>query len=705
MKLVNAKLVLISLLALVLVHSSVYSMTIIAPGDTWRFFRGTEPPSEPADAWKEPDFNDSDWETGPSGFGYGDNDDETRLLDMQGNYVTVYIRKEFPVSLSSLDPCAVVELVIDYDDGFIAYLNGGDEIKRRHMPDGPATYTTLATSHEAGTPVTIPLGTVGTLLNDGNNVLAIEGHNVSIGSSDFSLIPALRVVSDIVLTENTTWSGTHILEDTVVVPGGIVLNIEPGTVVQMGNGVAIKVYGQLLADGTEAEPIRFTRYGAGTRWKQIMFVEAADSRLAHCIIEYADCEGDHKDYYDDDCDPCTTPPSRTYFQAVVALASHIDIKGCVFQNLPDDGAGGEGDAIAIVSDDVEHPGEASANIRNCEFLSIGQGVHTRYAYVLVEDCFFTDHHGDNDDIDLYGESTPPPLILNNVLINSHDDMINPTKCSAVIIGNVIAGSSDHGVVLRDRCSPVMINNLIYNCPSAGIAVQNQCDALLVNNTIFNCGRGIRFFDHTGRWGPPYCLVPGSGKATVVNCIIWDCPTTFELTNSPYEEDRGSHVTVINCDIEGGQSQMSVSGYSTVTWLEGNINSDPQFADPGSGDFHLKSRAGRWHANSQSWVQDDVNSPCIDTGDPNSDWTAELWPHGKQINMGAFGGTAEASMSSSIAGNIADLNNNDIVNLLDFALFAGRWRLEKHLLPEDLDRNGFVDFIDVAIFSDSWLYEK
>jgi len=705
MKLVNVKLVLISLLALVLVHSSVYSMTIIAPGDTWRFFRGKVQPSEPNDYWKEPDFNDLDWETGPSGFGYGDGDDATELLDMQNNYVTVYIRKEFPVSLSSLDPCAVVELVINYDDGFIAYLNGGDEIERRHMPDGPATYQTLASSHEAKTPETIPLGTVGALLNDGNNVLAIEGHNTTYSSTDFSLIPALRVVSDIVLTEDTTWSGTHILEDSVVVPGGIVLNIEPGTVVQMGSGVAIKVYGQLLADGTESEQIRFTRYGTGTRWKQIMFVEAADSRLVHCIIEYADCEGDHKDYYDDDCDPNTAFPPRTYFQAVVALASHIDIEGCVFQNLPDDGAGGQGDAIAIIADDPDRPGEASANIRNCEFLSIGQGVHTRFSYVLVENCFFTDHHGDNDDIDLYGESTPPPLILNNVLINSQDDMINPTKCSAVIIGNVIAGSSDHGVVLRDRCSPVMINNLIYNCPSAGIAVQNQCDALLVNNTIFNCGRGIRFFDHTGRWGPPYCLVPGSGKATVVNCIIWDCPTTFELTDSPYEEDRGSHVTVINCDIEGGQSQMSVSGYSTVTWLEGNINSDPQFADPGSGDFHLKSRAGRWHPNSRSWVQDDVNSPCIDTGDPNSDWTAELWPHGKQINMGAFGGTSEASMSLSTVGNIADLNNNNIVNLLDFALFAGRWRLEKHLLPEDLDRNGFVDFIDVAIFSDSWLYEE
>ena len=57
------------------------------------------------------------------------------------------------------------------------------------------------------------------------------------------------------------------------------------------------------------------------------------------------------------------------------------------------------------------------NIRRIDFIGIGQGVHTRHSYVLVEDCYFTGHHGDNDDIDLYGESTPVPLILNNRCIN------------------------------------------------------------------------------------------------------------------------------------------------------------------------------------------------------------------------------------------------------------------------------------------------
>jgi hypothetical protein len=106
-----------------------------------------------------------------------------------------------------------------------------------------------------------------------------------------------QVVVGTELTEDTTWSGVVVLEDTVSVPSGIVLSIEPGTVVSMKNAVAIVISGQLLAEGTEEAPIRFTRYGAGIKWKQIMFVEAADSRLTNCIFEYANCAGDHKDYY------------------------------------------------------------------------------------------------------------------------------------------------------------------------------------------------------------------------------------------------------------------------------------------------------------------------------------------------------------------------------------------------------------------------
>jgi hypothetical protein len=500
------------------------------------------------------------------------------------------------------------------------------------------------------------------------------------------------------LTQNATWSGAVILDDTVTVPSGIVLSIEPGTVVSMKNAVSIIISGQLLAEGTEANPIRFTRSGAGITWKQIRFVEAADSRLTNCIFEYANCAGDHKDYYN------PGPKRYQYHEAVVLVASHVDFEKCVFQNLPS--AGGQGDAIAIFSDDPNHPGNASANFRSCRFLSIGQGIHTRYSYVLVEDCYFVGKTGDNDDVDLYGESTPPPLVRRNLFdMPSEDDRVHPTKCSAIITENVIKGSSsDHGIVLRDKSTPIVTNNVISNCPNGGIAVENACTAILVNNTIVNCTKGIHCFD-LGRVGFPYYLTPGGGTATVINCIIWDCSPSIQLEDSPNTQakDRGSHVTVSYCDIKGGRNSVSVSGtYSTVAWGQGNINADPQFAAPGNRDYHLKSQAGRWNPLSQSWVQDALTSPCIDAGDPNSDGTAELWPHGQRINMGAYGGTPQASMSLSEVGNIADLNNDELVDHSDMKMLANKWSLEEALLPEDFDRNGIVNFADFAIFADNWL---
>jgi len=85
MKLAGLRQLLTTVIAPMLLCCGAWSMTIelgsgsmdfIEPGDTWTFFRGAEPPSEPPDAWYHTDFNDADWETGQSGFGYGDG--ETR---------------------------------------------------------------------------------------------------------------------------------------------------------------------------------------------------------------------------------------------------------------------------------------------------------------------------------------------------------------------------------------------------------------------------------------------------------------------------------------------------------------------------------------------------------------------------------------------------------------------------------------------------
>jgi len=132
----------------------------------------------------------------------------------------------------------------------------------------------------------------------------------------------------------------------------------------------------------------------------------------------------------------------------------------------------------------------------------------------------------------------------------------------------------------------------------------------------------------------------------------------------------------------------------LVWGEGNIDSDPCFADLGhrddngtpeeswddfyiSGDYHLKSQAGRWDPNTQTWIIDEVTSLCIDAGDPMTPIGPEPFPNGGIINMGAYGGTTEASKSYFgkpsceiiVAG---DINGDCAVDFKDFVLMALHW---------------------------------
>ncbi len=78
--------------------------------------------------------------------------------------------------------------------------------------------------------------------------------------------------------------------------------------------------------------------------------------------------------------------------------------------------------------------------------------------------------------------------------------------------------------------------------------------------------------------------------------------------------------------------------------EGNIDGDPLFVDPKNGDYHLRSNRGRYWPEHDVWVLDKATSPCIDGGDPNAQPLDEPEPNGGRINMGAYGGTLQASLS-------------------------------------------------------------
>jgi hypothetical protein len=133
--------------------------TAIAVGDTWKYFKGI---TNPGTSWAGVSFNDALWLEGATGIGYGDSDDVTILLDMQNSYASVYARKTF--NLNNASTVTGLVLTIDYDDGFVAYING-IEVIRSYISGIPAYNTLASTSnHEAGIPENFDLSSYLNLL-------------------------------------------------------------------------------------------------------------------------------------------------------------------------------------------------------------------------------------------------------------------------------------------------------------------------------------------------------------------------------------------------------------------------------------------------------------------------------------------------------------------------------------------------------------
>ncbi|MBZ5641119.1 MAG: DNRLRE domain-containing protein, partial [Acidobacteriia bacterium] len=173
----------------------------ITVGATWRYVKGSSEPT-PSDltAWTRLGYDDASWLQGPGGFGYGVDctaQRGTTLSDMASSYSSLFMRKAFRVD----NPSRVTSLTltVDYDDAFVAYLNG-TEVARNNVVGSPPAYNQLATAdHECsacdGTTcnaaTTIDLTAYKSLLVAGTNVLAIQAHNLTLASSDFTIVPAL----------------------------------------------------------------------------------------------------------------------------------------------------------------------------------------------------------------------------------------------------------------------------------------------------------------------------------------------------------------------------------------------------------------------------------------------------------------------------------------------------------------------------------
>ena len=156
--------------------------SILSEDDDWTYLVPTEtPPSN----WTGINFNDKSWSVGPGGFGYSDNDDNTIVPH---GTTSVYLRKTFNLK----NDIKVTDLLldIDYDDAFVAFLNGVEIARSSNLVTGEVGVApAVSTDHEAqmysgGSPERFVIDQ--SLLVTGNNVLAVQIINISANSSDMS---------------------------------------------------------------------------------------------------------------------------------------------------------------------------------------------------------------------------------------------------------------------------------------------------------------------------------------------------------------------------------------------------------------------------------------------------------------------------------------------------------------------------------------
>ena len=162
--------------------------TAVFAEDIWRYRLGN---SEPPADWRAPGFDDSAWAEGPGGIGYGDGDDNTVIPPVP----SVYMRRVFEVADISKIEMAILHA--DYDDAFVAYLNGV-EIARANIgtPGAPPAFSDYsytdreALMYQGGLPEAFPISkqTLSQLLVEGPNTLAFQVHNATAWSSDMSAI-------------------------------------------------------------------------------------------------------------------------------------------------------------------------------------------------------------------------------------------------------------------------------------------------------------------------------------------------------------------------------------------------------------------------------------------------------------------------------------------------------------------------------------
>jgi len=255
-------------------------------------------------------------------------------------------------------------------------------------------------------------------------------------------------------------------------------------------------------------------------------------------------------------------------------------------------------------------------------------------------------------------------------------IVDDETADCVLAGFTVTGGS-YGIYCGGS-APTIENCVITGNDYAGVKVWNEGNPTLSRCEIAGNATGVEMWAHREN------RLILKNYATLRNCLIVanseagiysGYPT---LENCTVADNRGIGVDAVMAQIAnsilyfnnenaggvnlGSESAKSVVTYSDVQggWAgEGNIDADPLFvargAWPVAGDYHLQSEGWFWDMLGGTWVWADATSPCIDAGDPAAplgdeapcaagDALSERASANTRVNLGAYGGTSEASLA-------------------------------------------------------------
>jgi len=369
--------------------------------------------------------------------------------------------------------------------------------------------------------------------------------------------------------------------------------------------------------------------------------------------------------------------------------------------------------------------ESSPTVTNCTFSrNYDSGMYNdSYSSPTVTNCTFSGNSTEWDGGGMYNYESSPTvtncIFSGNTAIEWGGGMCNDESSLTVTDCTFSGNSADlwDGGGMYNFYSSLMVTNCTFSGNSADYG-GGMCNDES-SPTVTNCTFSGNSADYGGGMYNGWDSNPN-----ITNCILWgNAADTNGAEVALTDPNWPSTLTISYSDVEGGLAGLYIEPNCSVIWGLGNIDADPCFVETGywdangvwvDGDYHLASEGWRWDVQRKVWTWDDVTSRCIDAGNPGCMLGEELlsvprdpnnkWGQNLRINMGTFGGTAEASMPPYDWAILSNFTNDGKVDLNDLAAFVDYWLDSGECIPSDLNHNQFVDFVDFAPLAQDWFLE-